>query len=160
MTEFIRSYPQGAPLMADLLAKNLDWPGAEDIAERFKAMLPPQIQGVDPQTQQLQQQFMQLQQQAQQAVGQLQQQIQQLQQDKTIDLKKTEIDAYNAETKRIQATQQGMTPEQVQVIVLQTLQQALSSPDPSPPDQTQQNTPSPPSAGFFTPTDNQPNGVM
>jgi hypothetical protein len=33
MTEFIRSYPQGAPLMADLLAKNLDWPGAEDIAE-------------------------------------------------------------------------------------------------------------------------------
>jgi hypothetical protein len=160
MTELIRAYPQGAPLMADLLAKNLDWPGAEDIAERFKAMLPPQIQGVDPQTQQLQQQFMQLQQQAQQAVGQLQQQIQQLQQDKTIDLKKTEIDAYNAETKRIQATQQGMTPEQVQVIVLQTLQQALSSPDPSPPDQTQQPIQQPAQAGFFTPTDNQPNGVI
>jgi hypothetical protein len=159
MTEFIRSYPQGAPLMADLLAKNLDWPGAEDIAERFKAMLPPQIQGVDPQTQQLQQQLMQMQQQAQQAVGQLQQQVQQLQQDKTLDAEKLKIDAYNAETNRIKATATSMQPEQVQALVIQTIQQALSSPDPNPPDQ-QQPTQQPASAGFFTPTDNQPNGVM
>lgn len=39
--------------MGDLLAKNLDWPGADEMAERFKKMLPPQLQNEDdPQKQQ------------------------------------------------------------------------------------------------------------
>lgn len=44
MLQFIQSYPQGAPLIADLIAKNLDWPGAQDIADRFKKQLPPELQ--------------------------------------------------------------------------------------------------------------------
>lgn len=50
MTELIRAFPQAAPLVSDLLAKNLDWPGADEIAERFKELregpqsLPPQVQ--------------------------------------------------------------------------------------------------------------------
>jgi hypothetical protein len=46
MTEFIRSYPEAAPVIGDLLVKNLDWPGADEIAERLKKMVPgdaPQI---------------------------------------------------------------------------------------------------------------------
>jgi hypothetical protein len=157
MTELIRAYPAAAQVMMDLLAKNLDWPGADEIAERFKAMLPPQLQGVNPETQQLQQQLMMLQQQAQQAIGQLQTQLQQVQQDKTIDAKKLEIDAYNAETKRLQATTTGMLPEQVQAMVIQTLQQILASP---PPD-SQPPTPQAPQGAFLLPADNQPNnGVM
>jgi len=34
--------PDVFPLIGDLLVKNLDWPGAEEIGERLKAMLPPQ----------------------------------------------------------------------------------------------------------------------
>jgi len=45
MVELIRAYPQAAPLIGDLLAKNLDWPGADEIAERMKAMLPAQARG-------------------------------------------------------------------------------------------------------------------
>jgi hypothetical protein len=45
MIELIRAYPPAAPLIGDLLAKNLDWPGADEIAKRLKAMLPAQIQG-------------------------------------------------------------------------------------------------------------------
>lgn len=43
MMEMIRSYPDAAPIIGDLLAKNLDWPGADEIAERLKKMLPPQL---------------------------------------------------------------------------------------------------------------------
>lgn len=101
MVEFIRAYPQAAPLIGDLLAKNLDWPGADDIAERLKAMLPPQIQGQDPQVQQLQQQMQQMDAHAREAVGQLQQQLQGIKADKNLELRKILIDAYNAETDRM-----------------------------------------------------------
>jgi hypothetical protein len=71
MMEFIRVFPQAAPLIGDLLAKNLDWPGSEEVAARLKAMLPPQANGqINQAVQQLQQQ---LQQQGQQAGQQIQQ---------------------------------------------------------------------------------------
>lgn len=44
MVELIRAFPQAAPVIGDLLAKNLDWPGADEVAERLHALLPPQIQ--------------------------------------------------------------------------------------------------------------------
>ena len=44
MTELIRAYPAAAPVLGDLLAKNLDWPGADEIAARMKTLLPPQLQ--------------------------------------------------------------------------------------------------------------------
>ena len=136
MTEMMRVYPDAAPLIADLLATNLDWPGADDIAARFKAMLPPQIQGINPESQQLQGQIQQIQQQAQQAIQQLQEQLtrisrqnQQLQDDKAVDARKLEIDAYNAETNRLKVVQpESLSPEQVQMLVIQTLQQ-LSTPN-------------------------------
>lgn len=42
MMEFVRVYPDAAPVVADLMVKNMDWPGAEDIAKRLKALVPPQ----------------------------------------------------------------------------------------------------------------------
>ena len=80
MMQFMQAMPQTAPIIGDLVAKNLDWPGAEEIAERMKAMLPPQVQGMNPAVQQLQQQLQLQNQQAQQAIGQLQQELQQAQQ--------------------------------------------------------------------------------
>jgi hypothetical protein len=53
MTEFVRAFPAAAPIIGDLLAKSLDWPGADEIAERLKkinpalqdgANIPPQVQ--------------------------------------------------------------------------------------------------------------------
>lgn len=40
MTEMLRNFPQAAPYVGDLYAKNLDWPGADEIAERLKAINP------------------------------------------------------------------------------------------------------------------------
>lgn len=38
MTEFIRAFPAAAPVIGDLVAKNQDWPGAEEIAKRLEGM--------------------------------------------------------------------------------------------------------------------------
>jgi hypothetical protein len=99
MMEFIRVFPQAAPFVGDLLAKNLDWPGSDDIAKRLQAMLPPQAQGDKPP------QLQQAEQAIQQLHGQLQQQGQQLQ-EKQSDLQlrqgELQIKQYDAETKRMQ----------------------------------------------------------
>lgn len=132
MIEFSRVNPAASSLISDLIAKNLDWPGADEIAERFKAMLPPQVTGEDPQVQALQQQLQQVQQQAQQAMQQLQQQLEQVSQDKQIDVEKVKIDAYNAETNRLKTVSTSMTPEQIQMMVIQTIQNLMQTPDITP----------------------------
>jgi hypothetical protein len=51
-TEFLRAFPQAAPIIGDILVKSLDWPQAEEIAGRLKAMMPPQATGgIPPQLQ-------------------------------------------------------------------------------------------------------------
>jgi hypothetical protein len=47
MTEMIRAFPPSAPIIGPELAKNLDWPGADKIAEKLEAVtsgqLPPEV---------------------------------------------------------------------------------------------------------------------
>jgi len=43
MLMFMKAVPQAGPLIGDLIAKNMDWPGAEEIATRLASMLPPQL---------------------------------------------------------------------------------------------------------------------
>jgi len=136
MLELIRVMPQAAGLISDLLVKNLDWNGSEEIAERLATMLPPEIKGKNPQAEQMKMQFqqqmqgMQQQLQATQAqLSQASQQLQALQLDHMIDAEKLKIDGFKAETDRLKVTQGAMNPEQIQAIVMQTLQQTLTSPD-------------------------------
>lgn len=41
--EFLKVYPDAAPLVGDIVAKNLDFEGADDVAKRLKNAVPPQI---------------------------------------------------------------------------------------------------------------------
>ncbi len=100
MIELIRAYPAAAPVIGDLLARNLDWPGAEEIADRLQALLPSQLQGESPEAQE-----------AKAAMQQMAQLIQQLQadandkaEDRAIEGRKLEIEAFNAETDRLKVT--------------------------------------------------------
>jgi len=43
MMQFIQAVPQFAPYISDLLAKNMDWPGAQEIAARLKRLVPPEV---------------------------------------------------------------------------------------------------------------------
>jgi hypothetical protein len=123
--EFIRVYPNAAPIVGDILARNMDWPGAMEISERLKQMLPPQLQGQDPQAVAAQQQIQQL----VQALEQMQKQLADKSQENAIDARKLDIDAFNAETNRIKAMGGALTPEAVQALVVDTLRLVLGSPD-------------------------------
>lgn len=144
--DFIHAYPPAGPLVGDLLAKNLDWPGADDMAKRLHAMLPPQILGPnqagDQVRQQMGAQMQQMDQHAREAVGALKQQLQQLagqlqqaqqqlaagQQDKAVEAKKLQIDGFNAETSRLKVLGTALTPQAVQALVWQTVREALAMP--------------------------------
>jgi hypothetical protein len=107
MIELIRAYPAAAPVIGDLLAKNLDWPGADEVAQRLAALLPTQAKGGDPQEQaQIGAQMGA----AQTQIGQLSQalaaakaEIAALRQDRSHAARKLEIDAFEAETNRLKA---------------------------------------------------------
>lgn len=45
MIELIRAFPAAAPVIGDLLAKNLDWPGADEIAKRLQMLQQHMLQG-------------------------------------------------------------------------------------------------------------------
>lgn len=94
MTELIRAFPQAAPLIADILARNFDWPQADEIAERLKKLsgegqLPPEVQ--------------QAMQRGQELILKLQGENESLKADKSIDQEKNRIDWYEAETGRMKA---------------------------------------------------------
>ncbi|MHB1099380.1 MAG: portal protein [Burkholderiales bacterium] len=114
MIELLRAFPQAAPFIGDLLAKNLDWPGADEIAKRLKAMLPPQIQqlesgeGLPPEAMQqinsLNGKLQQMSQAMQQGMGEFQKVVAELESmkaDKALESRKLDIDAYAKETDRI-----------------------------------------------------------
>ncbi len=44
MLQLTQSYPKVAEVASDLMVKNMDWPGAKEIAERLKKTLPPNLQ--------------------------------------------------------------------------------------------------------------------
>lgn len=100
MMDAIQVWPNLMQVAGDLVAKAQDWPGADKLAERLKKTIPPQFLedgeeggGIDPQ----------MIQQIQLEIQTLQEENKQLKADKSIDLAKLQIDAYNAETQRIRA---------------------------------------------------------
>lgn len=92
MTEFVRAFPPAAPLIGDLLAKNQDWPGADEIAKRLKSINPAlqQKEPVPPEVQQALEQ-------SQQAIEQLKQKVQALETDKSIEQFEAETDRMKVE---------------------------------------------------------------
>jgi len=103
MIELIRAYPDAAPVIGDLLVKNLDWPGADEIAERMEKAMAGRVmseaegQAPDAQAQQAVQQYAT-------ALREMQARYQALEDDKSLEARKLDIAAYEAETKRISAT--------------------------------------------------------
>ncbi len=98
MTEALRAFPDGAGIIMPELAKNLDWPGADKIAEKLEQQssgkLPPQVQ------QKIEEGMQQIKSLTQQ-VQELEQQNAQLQQDQKTKMADIQTDA---EVSRFEAT--------------------------------------------------------
>jgi Phage P22-like portal protein len=107
-TEMVRAYPPLMEKAGDLMFRNMDWPGAEQLADRLappeaeEGGIPPQIQA---QMQQMQQQYEQQLAQAQQMVEGLQQELGEAQ-GKAADTEgkqaEIEVKRFEAETKRLE----------------------------------------------------------
>jgi hypothetical protein len=141
MSTILQSNPQLWAVAGDLFIKNMDWPGAQEMAERFKKILDPKVLQTDeksPEMAAAQQQIQALTQELQQSSTILENVKDSVaQQEVQIKGFEAEIRAYDAETKRIAAVQNSMTPEQIQDIVMGTMHAAMDMGDLVPPSQPQ-----------------------
>ena len=142
LAQIMQGNPAMAAVVAPIWARMQDWPEADKLAKALLAMAPPQVQAalsegaaedVDGLKKKLQEQEQQLQQ-MHQMIDAASQKLEALQaEDKKTTLEylataaKIENDLYGKETDRIKALQTGMTMEQVQALVMQTLRQAAST---------------------------------
>jgi len=133
MAQLLQGNPQLWAVAGDLFVKNMDWPGAQEMAKRFAKTIDPKLMGDsedNPALQAAQQQM--------QAMGQELGQMHQMLQDvgKTVEVQdmhrkdfEAQVKAFDAETKRMQAFQASMSPEQIQDIVLGTVHSMITSGD-------------------------------
>jgi len=133
MAQLLQGNPQLWTVAGDLFVKNMDWPGAQEMAKRFQKTMDPKLLSdadENPALQAAQQQM--------QAMGQELAQMHQMLQDvgKTVEVQdmhrkdfEAQVKAFDAETKRMQAFQASMSPEQIQDIVLGTVHSMITSGD-------------------------------
>src|SRR5208337_2090739 len=123
--DLTQSNPNLWQVAGDLLVKNMDWPGAEDVADRLKVMLPPPIlaqeasRSQDPMVTALSQQMQQLQQQSQQQMQAAGAQMQKLQQD--LQQAQTQVLQERASKAQMQAAQAGKDQQAQADIAMQQM---------------------------------------
>jgi DNA-directed RNA polymerase subunit F len=123
MMELLKSFPDAAPIIGDLVAKNLDWPGADDIAKRLKAMLPPNLQEQEEEGQEIPPQVQQMIQQGQQQIQEMQQALQALTQENEA-LKKGEMSKAADSQTKAQTERHNMIVDIASKIVLEAMKLA------------------------------------
>jgi len=130
MITLTQANPSLFNIIGDLMLKNMDWPGAEEISKRLQAMLPPQLQAVAKSGDKVDPQVIQAQQMMDQLAGQMEHmsaEIQQLRDQKMIAIQKQEREWYEAQTKRMDVEGKlMMTDTQLQASVRENLQLMLS----------------------------------
>jgi len=148
MTEMTQANPTLWGVIGDLLVQNMDWPGAHEMSERLKLTLIPPVQKmlddeegqkIPPQAQatieQLGQQLDEMQQlmtAANEKMRQMQAEAEAKRLEMVAKAAEISIKEYQAETDRLKLTSVAMSPEQVQMLVMQTLQQAMTPQDIAP----------------------------
>lgn len=133
MAQILQGNPGLWSVAGDLFVKNMDWPGAQEMAKRLAKTIDPKLLGDDdksPELQAAEQQMQAMGQEMEQMYGMMQN-FQKSVEAQDLERKNFEADikAYQAETQRISATQAGMTPEQIQDIVMGTISAALDTGD-------------------------------
>jgi len=126
MSQILQGNPQLWAVAGDLFIKNMDWPGAQEMAKRFEKTIDPKLLADNDKSPALQQAEQQM-----QAMGQEMEQMHAMLQGvaQSMEAQDLKIKAYDAETKRISATMAGMTPDQIQDVVLGTIHGMMESGD-------------------------------
>ena len=133
MAQLLQGNPQLWAVAGDLFVKNMDWPGAQEMAKRFAKTIDPKLMSEDDKPPALQAAEQQI-----QAMGQELDQLHGMLTNvgKSIEAQdmhrkdfEAQVKAFDAETKRMQAFQASMSPDQIQDIVLGTVHSMITSGD-------------------------------
>jgi hypothetical protein len=131
MSVLLQGNPQLWAVAGDLFIKNMDWPGAQEMAKRFAKTIDPKLMSDPDEDPALQAANMQM-----EAMGKEMDQMHQMLQNvgKSMEMQEAkrkdyeaDIKAFQAETQRISAVQAGMSPEQIQDIAMGVVAAALES---------------------------------
>jgi len=131
MAQLLQGNPQLWAVAGDLFVKNMDWPGAQEMAKRFAKTIDPKLMEDGDKSPELQMAEQQM-----QAMGQEMEQMHQMIQNvgRSIEMQDMErkdfeaqVKLYEAETKRIAAVQAGMSEQQIQDIAMGVVAAAMES---------------------------------
>jgi hypothetical protein len=131
MAQLLQGNPSLWAVAGDLFVKNMDWPGAQEMAKRFAKTIDPKLMEDGDKPPELQAAEQQI-----QAMGQELDQVHQMLQNvgKSMEAQdmerknfEAEIKAYQAETQRISAVQAGMSEQQIQDIAMGVVAAAMES---------------------------------
>ena len=133
MGEILQANPQLWAVAGDLFVKNMDWPGAQEIAQRLAKTIDPKLleaSDEDPALQAAQQQIEAMGAEMEQMFGMLQN-VQRSMEAREVQVKEfeAEVKAYQAETDRLKTVGPALNEQQIQDIVMGTLSGMLSSGD-------------------------------
>ena len=136
MSQVLQGNPALWQVAGDLFVKNMDWPGAQEMADRLRKSIDPKLLADDDKSPELQAAEKQI-----EEMGGMLQQLQGALQnvEKSIEAQEmrtnqflAQVKAYDAETKRIGIMQAGMTPEQIQDTIDGTIDAAMQTGDLAP----------------------------
>jgi len=132
MAQLLQGNPQLWSVAGDLFVKNMDWPGAQDLAKRFQKTLDPKVLADEdnPALVAANQQMQAMQAEMENMFNMLQN-VNKSMEARDLEIKEfeAEIKAYQAETQRISAVQAGMTEQQIQDIAMGVVAAAMESND-------------------------------
>lgn len=129
MSQVLMGNPALWAVAGDLFVKNMDWPGAQEMAARIRKSIDPKLLADDDKPPELQA--------AEKQIEELTGMVQEMQGalknvEKSFEAQELRIKAYDAETKRMSALQSGMTPEQIQATIDGTIDAAMQTGDIAP----------------------------
>jgi len=132
MAQLLQGNPQLWQVAGDLFVKNMDWPGAQDLAKRFKKTIDPKVLADedDPALAAANQQMEVMGAEMQNMFNMLQN-VNKSMEARDLEIKgfEAQIKAYAAETQRISAVQAGMNEQQIQDIAMGVVAAALENND-------------------------------
>jgi len=132
MAQLLQGNPQLWQVAGDLFVKNMDWPGAQDLAKRFKKTIDPKVlaDDDDPALAAANQQMEAMAAEMENMFNMLQN-VNKSMEARDLEIKQFEADikAYSAETQRISAVQAGMSEQQIQDIAMGVVAAAMESND-------------------------------
>jgi hypothetical protein len=133
MSQLLQGNPQLWAVAGDLFIKNMDWPGAQEMSQRFAKTIDPKLLSNDDKSPELQAAEQQI-----EAMGKEMDQMHTMLQNvsKSMEMQDIErkdfeaqIKMFDAETKRISAIQASMSPDQIHDIVMGTIHAAIDTGD-------------------------------